>query len=308
MPFKTLRTLSLVGLVLSCSLWALGYTRINCFADTFEFDLTDGAISFAHVPAGDEQFDTVWSWSGFRTEHLRHLSLRPIFRLHGWPNGFWEVRIPLWLPAMILALVLSRPIRTGRRLRKSATDGLIHGLLVFVRKVATIACTFGLVISVCLWVLSRWGIAWCPPSGPPFISVERGAILQSWWEVDRYHPSLGNVLVFSSGRVTRSSGSGLTIGRFSTVRVQWLPSVRAYDSGPMRMIDVTMPLWIPVLLFAVAPCGAMLPAYRRHKRRRRAKLGLCLCYGYDLRGSINRCPECGEPFRSLGVGELRNTE
>lgn len=292
-----LRTLSLVGLVLSCSLWALGYTRINCFADTFEFDLADGAICFAHLAAGDEQFDPAWSWSGFRTEHLRHLSLRPIFRLRGWPDGFWEVRIPLWLPALVFALVLSRPIRTWRRLRKSATDGLIRGLVVFVRRLATIVCAFGFVISVSLLALSRWGIAWCPQSGQPLISVERGVLLLSWWDIDRYHSLRGNVLVFSTGTLTRSRGTGLTVGRFSTARAQWLPSVLTYCSGSMRMIDVTMPLWIPLFLFAVLPSCALLK-YHHHRRRR--KPGLCVNCGYNLRGLTEaRCPECGTPFEKL---------
>ena len=31
----------------------------------------------------------------------------------------------------------------------------------------------------------------------------------------------------------------------------------------------------------------------RHHRRKRKKLALCVSCGYDLRGSIDRCPECG---------------
>lgn len=292
-----LRTLSLVGLVLSCSLWALGYTRINCFADTFEFDLADGAISFAHVPAGDEQFDPAWSWSGFRAEHLRHLSLRPIFRLRGWPNEFWEVRIPLWLPALIFALVPSRPIRTWRRLRKSATHGLVRGLVVFVRRLATIVCAFGFVISLSLLALSRWGIAWCPQSGQPFISLERGAIFVSWSAVDAYHPLQETTVILSLGSFTRSPVSGLTVGRFRTVRTHWLPEMRSFAFGSMRMIDVTIPLWIPLFLFAALPSYALLKYHHLQKQR---KPGICVNCGYNLRGlSEPRCPECGTPFERL---------
>ena len=33
-----------------------------------------------------------------------------------------------------------------------------------------------------------------------------------------------------------------------------------------------------------------------HRRRERKKLGLCVSCGYDLRGSKERCPECGARF------------
>ena len=35
---------------------------------------------------------------------------------------------------------------------------------------------------------------------------------------------------------------------------------------------------------------------KRNLLRRRRKLGLCLTCGYDLRGSKERCPECGKQF------------
>ena len=54
-----------------------------------------------------------------------------------------------------------------------------------------------------------------------------------------------------------------------------------------------LPLWVPALVFAVGPAWSLFPPYRRRKRR---KLGLCLTCGYDLRGSKDRCPECGKSF------------
>ncbi len=55
---------------------------------------------------------------------------------------------------------------------------------------------------------------------------------------------------------------------------------------------ILVPLWIPAVLFA-AMFWWLGPRYRRRKRK---KLGLCVNCGYDLRGSKDRCPECGARF------------
>jgi len=54
---------------------------------------------------------------------------------------------------------------------------------------------------------------------------------------------------------------------------------------------VWAPYWFWVLVFAVMP-ARMLHRWTRARRRRRR--GLCESCGYDLRGSMGRCPECGE--------------
>jgi hypothetical protein len=53
-------------------------------------------------------------------------------------------------------------------------------------------------------------------------------------------------------------------------------------------------------------CGALLvgPVWRMiavRRRRRRARAGLCLRCGYDLRASPGQCPECG-----AGAGAVRS--
>ncbi len=55
-----------------------------------------------------------------------------------------------------------------------------------------------------------------------------------------------------------------------------------------------LPLWMPTVAFAAVLWVCSPVAHRR--RRKRKTLGLCVKCGYDLRGSKDRCPECGSEF------------
>ena len=56
----------------------------------------------------------------------------------------------------------------------------------------------------------------------------------------------------------------------------------------------TVPLWAVCAVTAVPPA---VRAWRRLKRRSRAKSGHCPACGYDLRATPGRCPECGAETR-----------
>jgi len=53
---------------------------------------------------------------------------------------------------------------------------------------------------------------------------------------------------------------------------------------------IIFPGLVPVFLTATLPAVWTLRLARYHRRKR---LGLCLCCGYDLRASAERCSECG---------------
>jgi hypothetical protein len=65
-----------------------------------------------------------------------------------------------------------------------------------------------------------------------------------------------------------------------------------FDNGVAGFVA---PYWLIALLLFAGPSvrQAALVKERRHQKRLK-ELGKCQRCGYDLRGSIGRCPECGE--------------
>jgi hypothetical protein len=75
------------------------------------------------------------------------------------------------------------------------------------------------------------------------------------------------------------------------------PATAVVGSQPVsfaRQGVVYVPMWFLFLLMIVAPIlwapGALR---RRHIERLRSALSRCVCCGYDLRATPERCPECG---------------
>jgi hypothetical protein len=60
-------------------------------------------------------------------------------------------------------------------------------------------------------------------------------------------------------------------------------------NGPLTCDQTiaTVPSWLVVMVFA------LIPAWRLWKRIRFARPGACRTCGYDLRATLDRCPECG---------------
>ena len=68
---------------------------------------------------------------------------------------------------------------------------------------------------------------------------------------------------------------------------------RASRSAEFTLIG--LPYWF-LILIPLPPLAWLL--WRRRRLRQRRAGGRCLSCGYDLRGSDDRCPECGTPIPS----------
>ena len=165
------------------------------------------------------------------------------------------------------------------------------------RKTLTILSLIGLLLSVGLWGVSYSGLVYTSrkarplvewataPVFPPFSVSPTGVLLeegQPLYEYSGYELCYGGVSTWNHvATISRAPKTGWRRTRFPGLTV-WLPEFGA---------GIVVPLWIPTLLFATLFLSCRPLHF--HRRRKRKKLGFCLECGYDLRGSKDRCPECG---------------
>ena len=144
------------------------------------------------------------------------------------------------------------------------------------RKTLTILSLIGLLISVGLW-------------GVSYVSDVR-YVGDSGWYASAW---LGALWIGSDELPNRRRYGSLVLAldtsRFYVGYIHWWPT---FHRGGYGFILI-LPLWMPAIVCMSALLCVYLPLHRRRKRK---KLGLCLKCGYDLRGSTDRCPECGEEF------------
>ena len=86
------------------------------------------------------------------------------------------------------------------------------------------------------------------------------------------------------------SALGFVLRRTDTLN-SFVP--RPYPQMTSHQADriVGIPHWLVALAGAIAPVAWL----RRARWRRRIAKGLCPKCGYDLRATLDRCPECGTP-------------
>lgn len=153
--------------------------------------------------------------------------------------------------------------------------------MTMLRRALLILSVVGLVASAGLFIFNAcgWGMLWMHSGYHRAIGTMAGTLTVGW----RAQGPLGQFPAPFGQPPT-----GWQAGRIpAPVWFVWLPHTEV--NAPVRIVMI--PLWMPALLCAFMPGLCGLARFNRGRRRRR--FGLCEACGYDLRGSPERCSECG---------------
>ena len=158
------------------------------------------------------------------------------------------------------------------------------------RKTLTILSLIGLLLSV-----AAWGASYLCPiacySKSCMVSNCAGAFV-----MDCYSPGEG---AYGFGWDDYHKPANFGYGSWSRPLFDW------YTIDEDWSCFVVVPHWISILILGSLFGVFYLPLRRRRKRK---KLGLCLKCSYDLRGSKDRCPECGTGFSNQGATQSRESD
>lgn len=162
---------------------------------------------------------------------------------------------------------------------------------------AVAALLIGAILALA-WVRSYWvcdGVFWKDKRVMLRVVSSRARLLVGYWRSVGTQ-DLPQVGLGYSRRLPRDFSEmqvGPEIGTGSARRWSRLGFVIERDGGTNTRGGVAIvPYWMLLLVGGLAVFGRRLvwtPIVRRRRRRR----GLCQACGYDLRGSAERCPECG---------------
>lgn len=200
-----------------------------------------------------------------------------------------------------------------------------RGFLVMRRRLSNIAAAVSLLLCVAIMTLTirsywrsdefSWGVPVDRQAGSihTFSALSgRGGVMLAVASLDFHPPPEPTVTNYWSGWVHRADrpqsptaptrigtfdysidmlGFGMHRGR-GTSRSVWT-SDQKLTTMTTTQSGVLVPHWFVALVFAALPLLRTHQAIRLRRVRRRAEQGLCESCGYDLRGTPERCPECG---------------
>lgn len=163
----------------------------------------------------------------------------------------------------------------------------------------TVVAVLGLFfcLTAALWVRSFWvgdQVRWRTATNTWFVTSDHGGVLVLAARGD----ALSN-LQDHAAHVAWPTFGALPIGGLSMQ-----PVVLGFETGSGAMgasmsYRAVLAPWWALAASSGAACVVFLRQWlrsRRHDQRRTC--GLCVQCGYDLRGSTERCPECGAAFLS----------
>ncbi len=300
---KALTILSLIGLLLSVGLWGVGVFGVG-----YE-EITSGVDTRRKLLRIE---DGVMQWTDQRIEYPLEPETDIYIGRRGWRIGTpwipqWHSRqqflVPLYIPTLVFAAwpihVLMGFLSHRRRRRKT-------GLCV--------SCGSDL----------KAPIGSCPECSLAFEQMARKtsaifswvgliAIMAAWgtsyFNGGLWGSNISNDLTLTKGCLVYEH-TNLPIGFFErtawswagfrNLETEWLPKYVKRPFSPPNIQHIytwviVLPFWIPAAVFAVALWFSHVPLKSRRYRR---KLGLCVKCGYDLRGSKEWCPECGNEFET----------
>lgn len=110
---------SFLCLVLTLELWVLSYFQVSYIRGGNVFTLAAGSLQWLHYGEGPAGRAGGWYWEGL--DGLTTLRA-PDFSSSPW--GDWALSIPLWLPALVLAMVPCASFCSACRRRRRAKSGL----------------------------------------------------------------------------------------------------------------------------------------------------------------------------------------
>ncbi len=142
---------------------------------------------------------------------------------------------------------------------------------------------------VCVVIVGVWGVSlrWCMIRFGTYVrrAELRNGLVIAAWRTD------------SQLRQARATRWEVSVVSPSRARYGFIRPI-AERVPSLKFSYVSLPLWLPLLVFAIPT------AILWHRDRRRSPPGHCQQCGYDLTGNESGvCPECGVPCQAKAGGE-----